>query len=320
MSLPHKRYWLLHLFGCMMLLSATVIAQTGAGTLGDYVFTPPFGWTVQQFPDGIVMTAPPSNINERCLLQVWPMRGAGANLYNDANSAFMQIFNTYELRNQTSRGSALPPMVIHGMSGQGWEYLIVKRGIRHPGMAPNGQPWETLEGFVMAAKLSNRVALISGMGRDSLVSNCFGELGTNVWPRFFYSLSFKNWQPQDTGALLRKQMAGTWTIATASVADQFTFAGNGRYATAAAAQRYARISSTELLSITDAFFGNGAYTLRGNAITLTQDDRKNQPDNGYFRVEQESKDEGRTWIEIFYLLRVSNVDGKDYEVRYQRTR
>ena len=320
MNARYLRYGLCFLLivGNSFLLSAQGGMQAPAATLANYQFTVPPGWATQQYPDGIVLSAPPSNINERCLIQVWPMRPASANLYADANSAFIDIFKTYELRNQTSRGGAMPPVVIHGLSGQGWEYLIVKRGIRHPGMAPNRQPWETLLGFVLVAKLNDRVAVISGMSKDSLVSNCFGELGTNVWPRFFYSLSFRNWSPVDATGAMRKQLAGTWTIATATVADQFTFAGNGRYATAAAAQRYAAVSSTELVSITDAYFGNGAYTLRGNAIRLVQDDRKNQPEDGLFRVEQESKDEGRSWAEVMYLLRISNIDGKDYEVRYNK--
>jgi len=31
-----------------------------------------------------------------------------------------------------------------------------------------------------------------------------------------------------------------------------------------------------------------------------------------------AKDEGASWVEALYLLRVSAVDGKDYEVRYQK--
>jgi hypothetical protein len=35
-------------------------------------------------------------------------------------------------------------------------------------------------------------------------------------------------------------------------------------------------------------------------------------------VEEESKDNGRTWAPILYLLRTSTVDGKEYEVRYKK--
>jgi hypothetical protein len=117
---------------------------------------------------------------------------------------------------------------------------------------------------------------------------------------------------------MRKKIAGVWTAATGTSADQFTFAANGRYGGAAAAQQYNRISSTEVLQTTQAFFGNGAYTLKGNAITLTPDDRRTHPETGFIRVEEESGDDGRSWVETLHLLRTSAVDGKEYEVLYQK--
>jgi hypothetical protein len=266
MAARHLRYWLCLI--CSLLASPVLVCaqgaspQANAASLGEYVFTVPPGWMPQQYPDGIVLSAPLSNINERCLIQIWPMRPTSGNLLSDANSSFAEIFRTYEVRYQTSRGTALPPMAIHGLSGQGWEYLIIKRGIRHPGFAPNGQPWETLLGFVFVAKLNSRVAVISGLSRDSLVSNCFGELGTNVWPRFFYALSFKGWQPGDQTQIMRKLLAGEWIAATATAGDKITFAGNGRFANAAAAQQY-HLTTNELITTTQAYFGNGSYTLRG---------------------------------------------------------
>lgn len=295
---------------CIGLLSP-VFAQNPA-TLGEYIYALPPGWNATQYPDGIVLMSPASATNERCVVTLWPMRPAGGNLLADAYNAFRDVYKAYELRNMTNRGTQMPSSVVHGTSGQGWEYVVVRKGI-----APPGSP-ESRLGFVMVAKLNNRLAVISGVSRDPLISTCFGELAGNAWPRFFYSLRFKNWTPVDQTPLMRQKLAGVWTIATASVADQMTFAGNGRFADASAVQRYSRISSTELLRTTEAFFGNGAYTLKENTITLTRDDRKNQPETGLFRVEEESKDDGRNWAEILYLLRISAVDGKDYEVRYQK--
>jgi len=288
-------------------------AQAGAGspaTLSEYVYATPPGWTATTYPDGIVLMSPASATNEKCVVTLWPMRSAGANLLADANYIFQDVYKTYELRNQTVRGTPMPPSIVRGTSGQGWDYVIVRRGI-----APRGSP-ESRLGFVFVAKLNNRLAVISGVSRDPLVSSCMGELVSNAWPRFFYSLSFKNWSPTDQGSAMQKKVVGVWTVASATAADQFTFAANGRYGGAAAAQQYNRINSTEVLRTTQAYFGNGAYALRGNTITLTPDERKNQPETGLIRVEEESKDEGRSWVESLYLLRTSTVDGKEYEVRY----
>ncbi|HTO45730.1 MAG TPA: hypothetical protein VML56_16775 [Burkholderiales bacterium] len=290
-------------------------AQTPApspASLGEYEYAAPPGWATKQYPDGIVLMSPASATNEVCVVTLWPMRSAGTNLMADANRVFQDVYKTYELRNQTTRGTPMPSSVVRGTSGQGWEYVIVRRGI-----APHGSP-ESRLAFVLVAKLNDRLAVISGVSKDPLVSTCFGELAYNAWPRFFYSLSFKNWTPTDQTAAMRRRIAGVWTMATASVADQFVLAGNGRYASAATARQYSRISSSEALETTQAFFGNGAYTLRGNAITLTPDDRNSRAETGLIRVEEESKDEGASWVEALYLLRVSVVDGKDYEVRYQK--
>jgi hypothetical protein len=288
--------------------------QTSAGdpsTLSHYVYATPAGWTANQYSDGIVLTSPVSATGERCLLSLWPMRPAGANLQADANNIFRDIFQTYELKNQTSSGSLLTPSIIRGTSGQGWDYLMVKRGIAKPG----GQ-YETLLGFVFVARLKNQLAVISGLSKEPLVSTCMGELVYNAWPKFFYSLSFKNWTSTDQNAAMRQKIAGVWTAATGTAASQFTFATNGRYGGAAAAQQYTRINSTEVLRTTQAFAGDGAYTLRGNSITLRPDGRS--PETGFIRLEQESKDEGRTWVDTLYILRTSIVDGKEYEVIYHK--
>jgi hypothetical protein len=285
---------------------------TGVATVSEYVFTMPPGWTGTKYSDGVLGLMSPVFGSERCIINIQPMRPAGANLLADAYSIFQDIWKDFQLTNQTPRGSEMPQSDVHGVSGQGWEYVIVKRGI-----APRGSR-ESRLGFVFVAKLNNRLAVISGLSKDPLVSACMGELQHDVWPRFFYSLSFKSWTPTDQSAAMRNKIAGVWTIATATAASRFTFAANGRYAGAAASQQYSNISNTELLTTTQAFFGDGAYTLRGNAITLIPDNQKNNPQPGFIRVEEESKDGGKAWVEYLYLLRTSSVNGEEYEARYSK--
>lgn len=304
------------LYVVCVLVSSPVLAcaqgTAGITSLSEYVYANPPGWTATQYPDGLVLMSPVSATNERCVVTLWPMRQTSGNLLADAYNSFREVYKAYRPVDQTVRGTPMPPSVVRGTSGQGWDYVMVRRGI-----APLNSP-ESRLGFVFVAKLNNRLAVISGVSRDPLISTCMGELVSNFWPRFFYSLSFKGWTPTDQGAAMRNKIAGVWTVATATAADQFTFAANGRYAGAAAAQQYSRLSSTELLTTTQAYFGNGTYTLKGNTITLTPDKGNGPPETALFRVEEESKDDGRTWVENLYLLRRSIVDGKEYEVRYQK--
>jgi hypothetical protein len=287
-------------------------AAVGIGTLDEYVFTAPAGWAAQRLSDAIMISSPLSSTNEKCLIYLLPMRPAGNNLLEDANNAFRDAWRGFVPLNRTPAGFAFPETVVHGYSGQGWEYVIIRRGIAPPNSA------ESRLGFVMVAKLNNRLAVISGVSKDPLVSACMGEnTGTTNWPKFFYSLSFRNWQAGDQTQAMRKLLAGEWIAATASAGDKITFAGNGRFANAAAAQQY-HLTTNELITTTQAYFGNGTYTLRGNAITLAQDDKRTE--RGFFRVEQESKDEGRTWADVLYLMRTSVVDGQEYELKFGKMR
>ena len=292
----------------MLCVMDPAMAQNQAASLGDYVYTVPPGWTPVQYPDGIVMSPPVSNTGERCNLTIWPMRTSGGNLAQDALQAFQEVFKGFAPKSIATRNS-----IIRGVSAQGWEYFMIKNAIQIP-----GGNYQMMFGFVFVAGLGNRVAVISGISKDPLVSSCFGLNLTDVWPKFFYSLQFKGWNGGLSQQQLMQQVAGVWIITTATVGDRWVFAPNGRYASAAAAQQYYNISSSEVRTVTNAYFGNGSYSLNGAGILITKDNDKGHPAKGWIRVEQESYDNGNTWTDKLYLLRTSSVDGKEYEVGYHR--
>jgi hypothetical protein len=236
------------------------------------------------------------------------MRPSTGNLQADAANLFAVVFKDFELRNGSTANS-----MIKGISPQGWEYFIAKRAI-----VLRGGDYQKMFGFAFVARLGNQVAAISGISKDPLVSSCFGLQLTDVWPKFFYSLQFRNWQAPSQQSETSNRLAGVWMAVTASAGDRFAFASNGRFAGAAAAQRYVRLSSYELLRITDTYFGDGSYRLNGNSISLIHDSNRSNPEPALFRIEQESKDEGRTWSEKLYLLRKNAVDGSEYEVGYEK--
>jgi hypothetical protein len=75
-----------------------------------------------------------------------------------------------------------------------------------------------------------------------------------------------------------------------------------------------QISETELLQTTNAYFGNGSYTINSSAISLTTDSDRGNPTRGHLRVEQVSKDGGATWTDRLCLL----LEGISGEVCYNR--
>ncbi len=284
--------------------------EKGATTQGNYVYVVPPGWTPKQYPDGgVVITSPVYNTGERCTISVLAMRPATSDLQTAANAIFSELFSK-DYRLVTTYTS---PSMIRGVSPQGWEYLIIKQGI-----TPLAGNFSDVFAFVFVAKLGNQIAPIVGISKDPLVSNCFGLNLKDVWPKFFYSLQFKNWSPQKQEKEIMKRMTGVWMSATATAGDRFVFAPNGRFAGASASQKYYATSSNELLTVTDAYFGDGAYSIKGNQIILIHDSDKSKPEQGFMRLAQESQDGGRTWKDKLYLLRKSAVDGSEYEVNYDK--
>jgi hypothetical protein len=61
-------------------------------------------------------------------------------------------------------------------------------------------------------------------------------------------------------------------------------------------------------------FGNGSYSFDGNTLIMTGDDRRRT--TAQFRLEQESKDFGRSWTDSMCLL----GPGSSGEVCYKRDR
>src|SRR5438105_148514 len=208
--------------------AVNAFAQAPAASLSEYGFEAPAGWAVTPYPDGIVITSPVSNTGEKCVLSLWPLRPASNDLQRDAGNAFAEVFKAFEARNSDY---ATPPSMARGVSAQGWEYFIVKRAIGIP-----GQP--TVSGFVFAARLGGSLAPVSGISKDPLASSCFGLMVKDAWPKFFYSLQFRSWKPAAGSGPLAAKVPGVWMAVTATAGDRFVFAANGRYASAAAAQRH----------------------------------------------------------------------------------
>lgn len=284
--------------------------QTNTAAPGNYIYTAPSGWTPQQYPDGgIVITSPVYNTGERCTLSILPMKPVTSDLQTEAGKTFSDLFD----KDFQPTTTYTQPSMIKGISPQGWEYFILKKGIK-----PRSGNFSDVFAFVFVAKLGDQLATITGISKDPLVSNCFGLNLADVWPKFFYSLQFTNWKAQDQSKAVMKRMTGVWMAATATAGDRIVFAPNGRYAGASASQKYYSTSNNQLLTVTDAYFGDGAYSIHGNQVKLIHDNNKSNPETGFVRIEQESRDDGRSWKYKLYLLRKSVVDGSDYEVCYDK--
>lgn len=283
--------------------------SVGVSVAGNYSYAIPQGWGGTAYPDGgIVYGSQMYNNGERCQISVFPLRPASGNLVQDARGIYAQIFQIDPFQNNDYPYPAAT--FVRGIGADGWNYFIIQKSIR--GRVGD---YGTLVGTrLMAVGLGDQVATITSTGKDPEVSMCFGEIVHDDWPAFFYTIHFKNWTVVPQEREVPRRLAGSWTTVTSTVADRYTFAANGRYASAAAAMTTTQVSPTELLQTTNAYFGDGSYTISGSTITLTPDNGHGNPRRGSFRVEQVSKDAGATWIDRLCLL----LEGIGGEVCYNR--
>lgn len=275
-----------------------MVALMDEDSSGDFAYAIPDGWTGQKYPDGIIYVSPVFNNGEKCVLTIFHMRPTSGNLQNDASNVFREVFNTDPFQNSSY---PYPPLTLgRGIFPQGWEYFTIRKSIG----GQVGDYGSLLGVTVFVAKQGNEMAAVVATSKDPLVSMCFGEMVRDEWPQFFHSLQFKNWRPTGQEQAMKQRLAGKWTTATGNVAGQYTFTPMGRYASAGAIRQPNHTS-----------FGDGAYLIRGNVITFTADDNKSNPTTHWYRLEQESKDLGRTWSDKLCLLQ-KGVGG---EVCYRRT-
>ena len=202
-------------------------------------------------------------------------------LLPDALGAFQGLFRADPMRGYPED----PPLLVRGTSPLGWPYVTI-----HKTLGPAGEGGPGIILFV--AGVGDQLATVFTTSKRPLVSQCFGEAFPSEWPGFFNSLRFKAVKPTASDAEMRTKLAGSWTATGSRVLIRYTLAANGRYASGSAIGYSQRVSPTEIMYTTTGFRGDGAWTVKGQSLTLSPDGRPPEP--GVFRLEQESKD-GRTW-------------------------
>jgi hypothetical protein len=278
--------------------------SSAGASLASYVYVTPPSWSQQVLPDRILLSSPIYGNGEACQLNMLPWRSSSQPLDNEAIGAFRAIFQTDPLSTYPSP----PPTLARGTSPQGWEYFTIRKLV-------GGQEGEarTKGAILLVARVNSEIATIIGTSKDFMVSNCFGLLRGDLWPEFFYTLQFKNARPSgQEHAAIQQRLAGRWIMATGNVGLQYTFQANGRYADTAATQYRTSTSSNKVSETTTGFFGNGSYSIDGSTLVMKRDDNKRTA--YFFRVEQVSRDSGRTWADELCLME----PGSTGEVCYRR--
>ncbi len=267
------------------------------GTLGDYQFTAPPGWTTVKTSNEITINGP----DKQSTLSLLPMVKGSGNLEQDMSALFWQVFAGFEKDPYNPDHH----IITKGVSPDGWKYMKEEMGIRKMVDDKAIQ----IYGFVMLVQLGNQVAIIAGSFADP--QSLLWETKNVDWQLFFHSLSFKNFKQQGTNPL-QKILPGKWMTGSYSGMLTYTFAANGHYASGAAFSTTREYSTYQLIEKTTSFVGDGTYTLKGNQLSMTNA-RTKKVQTSRLRIYDQFQYGGWTH-HIGLLSKSAGPDGTMYEV------
>jgi hypothetical protein len=268
-----------------------------AASFGDYIFTPPPGWSSEKANDAIILRGP----DRSSIITILPMVTSSGDLEKDMDYLFWQAFAGWQADEQNPDHH----IFTKGIAPAGWEYYKKEIGIR----AVNN-PQTEIYGFVFLAKLNGAVAVIGGCYNHS--TDLLDEQSKTDWIQFFHSLDFKNYKSTGASALA-KDIIGNWLIGSSSGVSTYEFASNGHYANANAFSTSHQVSDYAVKETTTSFVGDGTYSIKGNELTLTSNKGIIQKPKIRIFYQKEYGD----WLKTIGMLSNSTVDGTSYEAIYR---
>ena len=277
----------------------------------NYQFIAPERWYSQTSKDGIWLSQT-QNLQEGCVITILPPQPSSGNLETDARNIFTLMYpGGWKYRQTGERQYDLA----RGFTSQGLEYCTLEAPMHR--QRPDGYYYDYEDGAVWIIGLNNKqVAVVTG--RHNRLMACFCNHQYEYWRRFFNSFTVKNQAPAKNTEDISKRIIGDWMTMGGSALTEYIFAANGNY------QFIGAYSSTSTRSDayndyiqikTSAWKGDGSYTIKGNQITFNKYGK--QPDQVKFRFEKVNHG-GTGWKDRLYMRQISTIDGKEFEVCYEK--
>ncbi|MGZ5255833.1 MAG: hypothetical protein ACXWCT_15600 [Flavitalea sp.] len=300
------------LSGCLLTYSQGTNRST---TFSDYTFIAPQGWLLQDNKDFLSMSQ--SQVpGAGCLILLIPPQPSSGNLETDVKNVFDMMYPGWNYRNTGDRKYDL----VKGFTAQGLEYVMLEAEMSK--LSADGSRYDGYEdGIALVIRTSNKSGIISVRHNTSLMAHeqCRNQYET--WLRFFNSISITNAvASKPLEQPVAKRIIGVWDLKTNGVASgEYVFAANGHYQLTGALgtsstttdYRYEYVHLT-----TYAFKGDGKYSIRENQLRLMNNANNNQ-EVARFRFDKVNHG-GSGWIDRIHLLKVNSLDGKEYEVCYEK--
>ncbi len=287
----------------------------GSTSFNDYVFVAPQGWYVQNNKDYLSITQSQTP-GQGCLILIIPPQPSSGNLETDVKSVFDQMYPGWRYRNTGEKKYDL----IKGYTAQGLEYCMLQASMDK--LSADGSRFDGYEdGTALVIKNANKVGIISARHNTSMMAHtdCINKYET--WLRFLNSINIKTAvtsKPVEEPA--SKRIIGVWKLkSTGAAFGEYVFAANGNYQLTGAIGTSSTSTDYryEYLHLTSyAFQGDGSYALNGNQLKLM---KRGVKDPEQLKIRFEKINHGGTgWNERMHMLKRSSIDGKEYEVAYER--
>ncbi len=226
------------------------------GTVG---YIAPAGWSVKSGPGGItVLMGPVASAERPCEIWMLPPMPIQGDLASQGKAlaeslAATKRFGPY----RDDRGRDVMLSREEGISGSGWQYADLSGQLGSSGITVR----------VLMAGMAGNSSVLPIIGYSRTWS-CLGNQSVrdnDVWALLFHSLQLPGFANDSRD--LARQLVGTWSSASGSAGNSYTFAENGRFGSVALQQSYAASSTPGMvLEINRSWRGDGPYDVRGDRL------------------------------------------------------
>jgi hypothetical protein len=192
-----------------------------SGKFGSMIYTPPPGWTVQVFQDGVVFKPSDLPKDEQLAVQVLnPLKFSGS-LEQAFTRSYDEAAAMYKVAKMHAAGGAEFKSDGTQKSFHGWEYMRGKGGVQ----AENGTPYKTELGMeLFVIKMNNRferVAILDSRKTSNLSRYYSSDRLSyrNSIENLLYSLRFSDWSEpaSEKGSAKGAGIVGVWQGISLSV-------------------------------------------------------------------------------------------------------
>lgn len=300
---------LLFFITCILINQAKTMvnpAYIDSAGLDNYTFIAPERWITQRGNDYILLSQYQS-LERGCVIVIVPPQPSSGNLETDARNVFNQMYMGWTYQPGINQED-----ISKGYTAQGLEYCRIEARMQKS--RGDGYYFDYESGDALVIKLGNKVAIIgSRPNRGEMV--CFCKYQYEYWGRFFNSFQIKRVSAQENKTDMAKRMIGKWQSIGGSALVSYVFAANSRYQFIGAYSTTSRIDRYTIETRTSAFKGDGSYQLNGIHLVFKKDGQV--PETSTFHLEQ-VKHGSSAWTDRLYILETSKIDGKEYEVCYEK--